>query len=92
MSVVAKRTRASEELFIKERWHHHFISSHFIISTYGHILQLAEQVAEGVKKAGVDVDIFQVSETLSEEILEKMHAPPKVTISLPPPPVLVDYD
>lgn len=33
----------------------------------------------GVKKVeGVTVDIYQVAETLNDEILGKMHAPPKV--------------
>jgi len=46
-------------------------------STYGHILQMAETVAEGVRKGGAQVDIYQIPETLPEEVLEKMHAPPK---------------
>jgi len=44
-------------------------------STYGHVFKLAEAVAEGAKSvAGVDVEIFQVAETLPQEVLEKMHA------------------
>lgn len=50
----------------------------FLFSTYGHILQMAETVAEGVRKSGAECDIYQIPETLPEEILEKMHAPPKV--------------
>jgi multimeric flavodoxin WrbA len=46
-------------------------------STWGHIQQLAREVAKGVAESGVDVKLFQVPETLSQEVLEKMHAPPK---------------
>lgn len=44
-------------------------------SLYGHIYQLAEAVAEGAKQIkGAEVKIFQVQETLSNEILTKMGA------------------
>ncbi|MGD1967846.1 MAG: NAD(P)H:quinone oxidoreductase [Desulfobacterales bacterium] len=44
-------------------------------STYGHVYQMAEAVAEGVKKvAGAEVDIRRVPETLPLEVLEKMGA------------------
>ncbi|ETP37649.1 NAD(P)H:quinone oxidoreductase, type IV, partial [Phytophthora nicotianae P10297] len=47
-------------------------------STYGHIAQLAEAVKQGVESiAGVTADIYQVQETLSDEILGKMYAAPK---------------
>ncbi|KAG5355264.1 Protoplast secreted protein 2 [Yarrowia sp. C11] len=46
-----------------------------IYSTYGHIAELARKEAEGVKAAGGEVDLFQVEETLSEEILKYMKAP-----------------
>jgi len=46
-------------------------------STYGHIQKLAETIAAGAKAAGAEVDIYQVPETLSSDILAKMHAPPK---------------
>jgi NAD(P)H dehydrogenase (quinone) len=46
-------------------------------STWGHIRKLAETVAEGVKEAGATPVIYQVPETLPEEILKKMHAAPK---------------
>lgn len=40
---------------------------------------MAEAIAAGARKVpGTTVDIYQVQETLSNEILEKMHAPPKV--------------
>jgi NAD(P)H dehydrogenase (quinone) len=44
-------------------------------STYGHVYQMAQAVAEGVRQvAGADVDIRQVPETLPDEVLEKMGA------------------
>ncbi|KAF9776853.1 Minor allergen Alt a 7 [Fusarium sp. DS 682] len=46
-------------------------------SMYGHIKQLAEAEMAGIEKAGGSADIFQIPETLSEEVLAKMHAPPK---------------
>jgi len=48
-------------------------------SMYGHIKQLAEAEKAGLKKAGIEADIFQISETLPQEVLTKMHAPPKPT-------------
>jgi multimeric flavodoxin WrbA len=61
-------------------WEHKPSVSHLPSRMYGHVLQMAEQIAEGVRKAGAIADIYQVSETLPEEVLEKMHAPPKVCI------------
>eukprot|EP01102_Stenamoeba_stenopodia_P003590 TRINITY_DN13775_c0_g1_i1.p1 TRINITY_DN13775_c0_g1~~TRINITY_DN13775_c0_g1_i1.p1 ORF type:complete len:207 (+),score=61.08 TRINITY_DN13775_c0_g1_i1:86-706(+) len=49
-------------------------------STYGHVAKLAQEVVKGAKKAGVEVELYQVPETLSEEILAKMHAPPKADV------------
>lgn len=44
-------------------------------STYGHVFKLAEAIAEGAREiAGAEVQVLQVAETLSAEILEKMHA------------------
>src|SRR5690242_5913018 len=44
-------------------------------STYGHVFRLAEAVAEGARSvAGSDVQLMQVAETLSPEILAKMGA------------------
>jgi NAD(P)H dehydrogenase (quinone) len=44
-------------------------------STYGHVYQMAEAVAEGARQVpGADVDIRQVPETLPDEVLEKMGA------------------
>ena len=44
-------------------------------STYGHVYRLAEAIVEGARSvAGTDVQLFQVAETLSAEILAKMGA------------------
>jgi len=48
-----------------------------IYSMYGHIAQLAEAEKRGVEAAGGKATIFQVPETLPQEVLDKMHAPPK---------------
>lgn len=46
-------------------------------STYGHIKTMADCVVAGLKESGVDAKLFRVEETLSEEVLGKMHAAPK---------------
>ena len=44
-------------------------------STYGHIYQMAEAVAEGVKQVdGAEVELRRVPETLPDEVLAKMGA------------------
>jgi len=48
-------------------------------SLYGHIKQLAEAEVAGLKKVGIEADLYQVPETLPQEVLTKMHAPPKAT-------------
>ncbi|KAG2170713.1 hypothetical protein JADG_010452 [Aureobasidium aubasidani] len=62
-------------------------------SMYGHILQLVEEEARGIREAGGVVDIYQVEETLSEDVLAKMHAPPKANYPiLSDPKTLEQYD
>ena len=44
-------------------------------STYGHVHQMAEAMAEGARQVqGAEVELRRVPETLSDEILEKMGA------------------
>ena len=44
-------------------------------STYGHVFNMAEAVAEGAKQVnGAEVEIRRVPETLPDEVLEKMGA------------------
>ncbi|KAH8916674.1 benzoquinone reductase [Atractiella rhizophila] len=62
-------------------------------SLYGHIKTLSESVAKGAKAAGATVDTFQLPETLPENVLQLMHAPPKSDYPvLSDPSVLKDYD
>jgi len=62
-------------------------------STWGHVLKLAETIAIGARKvAGAQVDIFQVQETLPEEVLGKMHAAPKAAYPVITPDELAKYD
>jgi len=46
-------------------------------SMYGHVATLAKSVVKGVEAAGGEVRLIQVPETLSQEVLTKMHAPEK---------------
>jgi NAD(P)H dehydrogenase (quinone) len=44
-------------------------------STYGHVFRLAEAIVQGAREiAGTEVSLFQVAETLPQDVLEKMHA------------------
>ncbi|KAK4193260.1 flavoprotein-like protein [Podospora australis] len=63
-------------------------------SMYGHIRQLAEAEKAGIEKAGGTADLYQVPETLPQDVLEKMHAPAKPTDipTLDDPSVLEQYD
>jgi len=54
-------------------------------SMYGHIKTLADAELKGIKEAGGDADVYQVPETLPEEVLTKMWAAPKADV-----PVLTD--
>jgi NAD(P)H dehydrogenase (quinone) len=46
-------------------------------STYGHVRTLALSVKEGIESNGGTADLLQVPETLPQEILDLIHAPPK---------------
>jgi flavorubredoxin len=48
-------------------------------SMYGHMEKMARSVATGVERSGATAKLFQVAETLPEEVLIKMYAPPKPT-------------
>ncbi|KUF96829.1 Coatomer subunit epsilon-1 [Phytophthora nicotianae] len=62
-------------------------------STYGHIATMAESVKKGVESVdGVTAEVYQVQETLSEEILTKMHAPPKKDHPVATPDILKNAD
>eukprot|EP00525_Craspedostauros_australis_P007339 CAMPEP_0198122148 /NCGR_PEP_ID=MMETSP1442-20131203/34031_1 /TAXON_ID= /ORGANISM="Craspedostauros australis, Strain CCMP3328" /LENGTH=182 /DNA_ID=CAMNT_0043781109 /DNA_START=128 /DNA_END=676 /DNA_ORIENTATION=+ len=53
---------------------------------------MAEAVAKGVAAGGATVDIYQVPETLPEEVLTKMGAPPKAEHPIITPAKLKEYD
>ncbi|KAJ6037397.1 NADH-quinone oxidoreductase [Penicillium herquei] len=61
-------------------------------SLYGHIQKLAEAEKKGIEAAGGQADIFQIAETLPEEVLTKMHAPPKPDYPVAGPNDLLQYD
>lgn len=63
-----------------------------IYSLYGHIAKLAEAAKVGVEATGAKATIYQVPETLSDEILTKMHAPPKPDYPIATPDTLTEYD
>lgn len=44
---------------------------------YGHVQTLAKEVVKGLERSGVNVKLFQIAETLPQEVLKMMHAPPK---------------
>ncbi|ORX33757.1 putative cytoplasm protein [Kockovaella imperatae] len=48
-----------------------------IYTTYGHIKKLADALIKGIESTGATVKPFVFEETLSAEVLEKMHAGPK---------------
>jgi len=61
-------------------------------SMYGHIAKLAEAEKEGLKKAGIEADVYQIAETLPQEVLTKMHAPPKSEYPIADAATLEKYD
>ncbi|KAI0761734.1 flavoprotein-like protein [Irpex lacteus] len=63
-----------------------------IYSMYGHIASLAEAVKGGVEKSGGKATIYQVPETLSQDVLDKLHAPPKPAYPIITPEDLVKFD
>ncbi|KAJ7843483.1 flavoprotein-like protein [Mycena leptocephala] len=48
-----------------------------IYSMYGHIAKMGESVKAGIESAGGSAVIYQIPETLPQEVLTKMHAPAK---------------
>ncbi|KAI7857543.1 flavoprotein-like protein [Circinella umbellata] len=56
----------------------------FIIfySLYHHVYTLAQHIQKGLESQGVEVELYQVPETLDDAILEKMHAPAKPDVPI----------
>ncbi|EGO03154.1 hypothetical protein SERLA73DRAFT_174594 [Serpula lacrymans var. lacrymans S7.3] len=63
-----------------------------IYSLYGHIAKLAESVKTGIENAGGSVQIYQIPETLSNDVLTRMHAPPKQSYPIISPTELTNFD
>ncbi|KAK9491085.1 flavoprotein-like protein [Lipomyces doorenjongii] len=63
-----------------------------IYSMYGHIAQMAEAEKAGIEKAGGSVTIYQIPETLPEEVLKKMYAAPKPDYPIASASTLTEYD
>ncbi|GEM09866.1 GDP/GTP exchange factor Sec2p [Rhodotorula toruloides] len=61
-------------------------------STYGHVRTLAEAIAAEAKTTGVEVDLLQFPEILTEEIRGKMHAAPRGDYPDVKPDDLTHYD
>jgi len=63
-----------------------------IYSMYGHITKMAEAVKAGIEEGGGTATMYQVAETLSEEVLTKMYAPAKPAFPIITPDELATYD
>jgi len=63
-----------------------------IYSMYGHIAKLAEAEKAGIEASGGTAKIYQIPETLPEEVLTKMHAPPKPDYPIASADTLTEYD
>lgn len=61
-------------------------------SMYGHIRQLAVAMQKAIIAAGGQADLFQVPETLPDEVLAKMGAPPKSEDPVASTATLEEYD
>ena len=61
-------------------------------SMYGHIRALAQGIKKGIESADVEVQLFQVQETLPAEILSKMGAPPKSDDPVATPNAIAEFD
>lgn len=62
-------------------------------SMYGHVAKLAEAEKKGIEEAGGKADVYQIEETLPQEVLGKMHAPgPSKDVPFITPDVFKTYD
>ncbi|KAJ4817225.1 NAD(P)H dehydrogenase (quinone) [Rhynchospora pubera] len=60
---------------------------------YGHIEELAKEIQKGASSVnGVEAKLWQVSETLSQDVLENMNAPPKSNVPVISPNKLPEAD
>lgn len=62
-------------------------------SMYGHVEKLAEEIKKGADSVeGVEATLWQVPETLPEEVLIKMNTPPRSEVPIIEPQQLADAD
>ncbi|EHY54638.1 Minor allergen Alt a 7 [Exophiala dermatitidis] len=62
-------------------------------SMYGHVAKLALAEKKGIEEAGGTADLYQIQETLPQEVLTKMHAPgPNQDVPFITPDILKTYD
>jgi len=63
-----------------------------IYTLYGHILKVAEAQKKGIEAAGGSATIYQIPETLTADVLAKLHAPPKPDYPVITPEELGNHD
>lgn len=64
-----------------------------IYTTWHHVYKLAVNIQDSINKSGLaEATIYQVAETLPEEVLLKMHAPPKPQVPIITPEDLLKAD
>ncbi|KAF7350095.1 Benzoquinone reductase [Mycena venus] len=63
-----------------------------VYSMYGHITKMAEAVKKGIEEAGGSATLYQVPETLPQEVLTKMYAAAKPAFPIITPEELAKYD
>ncbi|KAJ5188052.1 Minor allergen Alt a 7 [Penicillium cf. griseofulvum] len=56
------------------------------------VFRLAEAEKRGIESAGGQAEIYQIAETLPQEILDAIHAPPKSSHPIIGPEKLTEYD
>ncbi|CAG8591614.1 13301_t:CDS:2 [Funneliformis mosseae] len=61
---------------------------------YTHVYQLAQEIKKGIEStdSSIQLDLYQVPETLPQEVLTKMYAPPKPELPIITPEVLAEAD
>lgn len=64
-----------------------------IYSLYSHVATMAKDVKKGVDSVeGAEADVFQVPETLSDDIRKQLGDPPKLDLPVATADTLVEYD
>lgn len=61
-------------------------------SLYGHVAKMSGAIKKGIEAAGATCDVYQVAETLPDDVLAKMGAPPKDDVPIITPDKMLEYD